>query len=269
MSNNIDGVEHIQKESYSIFYVSSLSESFKSAIRSHLSAVCHGPADAASGRMMYCYKNTLTEFIKRYENKTDEQKKGMIGELLLHILLLELLDNYEVNSPFFNVEERNVKKGFDVVLNKKGTTELWLAEVKSGELHTGKNSSQTVVDLINTAQNDLNSRLNGDSNSLWLNAIHGAKIAIQESRDDRAAIISILEDNGDRASSSNLSSNDFNVILVGTLFSTLIDSIQEAKVSEKHTRVVNNNYFNNVYLIAIQKETYWAVYNFLKSESSL
>ena len=91
-----------------------------------------------------------------------------------------MLNEFTIDSPFFNTEERNVKKGFDVVLSKTGSTELWLAEVKSGNIHANKDVSQTAVELINTAQNDLNNRLNGDSVSLWLNAVNGAKAEFEQ-----------------------------------------------------------------------------------------
>lgn len=269
MNNQINGIEHIDKNNYSIFFISSLSNEFKSIIRSNLSSICHGPADAETSRPTYSYKNTLKEFIKRYKTKTVNQRKGMIGELLLHILLLEFLNDFQIDSPFFNLEERSVKKGFDVVLNKTDSNDLWIAEVKSGELHLNKDTSQTVVELIDTAKKDLDSRLNGDSISLWTNAVHGAKSAMQEYRDERKAIISILQDYSDAATEKTLTSQDINVILVGTIFNTLCDKIIETKISNKYDQVINTNTFNKVYLVAIQKETYTNVYKFLESESTI
>lgn len=39
------------------------------------------------------------------------------------------------------------------------------------------------------------------------------------------------------------------------------------KVGQKHAKVVNDNIFNKVFVIAIQKETFEAVYDFLESEA--
>ncbi len=264
----MDGIEIINQANYSLYYISAFSEEIKTAIRNRLSSICHGVADAATGRQLYSYRSTLKEFLKRYNDKTDAQKKGMIGELLLHIIITEVLNEFTIDSPFFNTEERNVKKGFDVVLSKTGSTELWLAEVKSGNIHANKDVSQTAVELINTAQNDLNNRLNGDSVSLWLNAVNGAKAAIDEARTDRDAIISILQDCGDEAVQDNLHSKDFNVVLVGTLFNPLDDRIDETKISSKYSKVVNKHYFNKVYLVAIQKEDYQLVVDFLEREGN-
>lgn len=267
MDKTINGVTIQNTDHYSAFIISELSEELKDIIKTRLSAICHGVAKADSGSALYCYKSTLKEFLKRYSTKSDEQKKGMIGELILHILISELLDNYEINSPFFNTEERNVKKGFDVVLNKKGSTDIWLAESKSGELHTGKDTSQTVVELIGVAQNDLYSRLNGDSVSLWYNAINGASLAIK-GRDDKDAIIAILENHGILADNNELKSDDMNVILVGTVFNTTTDPINANKIQEKYNRIANSRKFKDVYLVAIQKNTYTAIYDFLESEAS-
>ena len=267
MGKTISGVTNVNKDGYAIFWIDSFSDDLKSIIRNRLSAICHGIDPASTGRKIYCYKKTLDEFVKRYSSKTEDQKKGMIGELLLHILLAEVIDEFEVNSLFFNMEEKSVKKGFDVVLNKAHTTELWIAEVKSGELHKDKNSSQTAIELINTAQDDLNKRLNEDNVTLWLNAVHGAQIAISEKRNEKAAIISILEDYGDDASEDQMSSNEMRVVLVGTLFNQLSDSIEEKSISEKQQKVVDGAKFKEAYVIAIQQETYQEIFDFIESES--
>ena len=40
-------------------------------------------------------------------------------------------------------------------------------------------------------------------------------------------------------------------------------------VAQKQIDIINSKTFNDVYVVAIQKKTYTAVYNFLKSESEL
>lgn len=263
----MDGVIVVKDNDSCAFYIERFSDMLKDAIRQNLASICHGPADVATGRPMFSYKATLIEFVKRYNDKTEKQKKGLIGELILHVLLHELLDEYAVDSPFFNNEERNVKKGFDVVLNKRGTNELWITEVKSGNLHLGKNATQTIVGLINTAKVDLNGRLNADSISLWLNAIAGAKKALDNNPDKKRAIVSILEDNGDAATEGTLCSTDMNVILVGTLFHNTSDRFSSYVVSEKKRRIDRENIFNATYVIAIQEKTYTAIFDFLERES--
>ena len=268
MNKHISGVEHHAFDKFSLFYISELSDELKVVIRGCLSSVCHGAAKAATGRPMYCYKTTLQEFLRRYNEKSESTRKGMIGELILHILLSEYLKDFQINSPFFNMEERSIKKGFDAVLNRKDPLDIWLAEVKSGEPSAGKSSSQTAVTLINRAKNDLDERLNHESLSLWMNAIIGAQNAIENSRDEKSAIISILEDFGDAASVNNVKSSDVNAILVGTVFSDIKDRIDSHSIKHKYDRILRENLFKDIMLIAIQKETYTAVYEFLESESN-
>ncbi|MTB65395.1 hypothetical protein GKR48_00830 [Providencia sp. wls1943] len=59
---------------------------------------------------MYRYAPTLQAFLERYENTSENTKKGMIGELLSHIIINEFFDNFEIASPFFNLEEKSIKK---------------------------------------------------------------------------------------------------------------------------------------------------------------
>lgn len=270
MSKDIKGVTTINENGCVVFYIDEFTEELKTIIREKFSAICYGGAAAATGKALYSYKVTLKEFIRRYEEKTEEQQKGMIGELLFHILLNEFMEEYQVDSPYFNLEERNVKKGFDLVLNRTGENgkpEIWITEVKSGNLRKDKDSSRSAVTLINTAKNDLKKRLvDQESTVLWMNAVNGAKAALDENKKERNAIISILEDYGGMVIDGSLNTHDVNVVLVGTVFNTLEDQIKSASILAKKRRVDRENLFNDAFLVAIQKATFDAVYDFIESE---
>lgn len=263
----MDGVTIHKNNEYCVFYVEDFSDEMKNAIRGNLSAICHGEADSLSRVSLYNYKNTLSELIKRYENKNKEKQIGLIGELIVHVLIRTELLDFSIDSPYFNLEERSVKKGFDIVLDKPANGTLWIAEVKSGEIHQNKTSTQTIVELINTAKNDLRTRLSDNSDNkktqLWLNAIHGAKLALEHIPDKKQAIVSILEENSEGSNSSNI-----NVILVGSLFHDIIDKFDSNKALEKKKKIDKESIFNDVFVIAIQKHTYEAIYDFLKNESA-
>lgn len=62
------------------------------------------------------------------------------------------------------------------------------------------------------------------------------------------------------------SSNQFNVILSSVLFHPLSDSMENKAIEKKYSDVVKEKLFNKTFIIAIQKNTYTAVYNFLESE---
>lgn len=264
----MDGVVSNKQDGYAIFHILKFSEEMKKLIRQQLSSICYGASNARSSRKTYNYNSTIKEFIKRYNSKNENIQKGMIGELLIHILLNEFFPNFETVTPFFNLEERSVKKGFDVVLTDKVEKSIWITEVKSGEIHKDKNANETTMDLLEKAKIDLFTRLNDDENqSLWLNAINGAKIAYDSHNDLKDAVIDILEKCADDSQDGNINSNDINVFLASVLFSSLDDLIEEKAVRGKCDRIKNQKKFRCIFVLAIQKATYIKVYEFLEKEA--
>src|SRR5665648_627876 len=174
----IPGIRFLKKDKYAICHIDDFSDPLKNIIRNQLSSVCHGPLKSSSQRKAYNYKNTLKEFIKRYETKAPETKIGMIGEFITHILVLQFFSEFKTVSPYFNFEERSIKKGFDIVLFSIENNLLWITEVKSRELHKDKSSKETNMDLLGTAKRDLKKRLNENETILWENAINAASIAL-------------------------------------------------------------------------------------------
>lgn len=129
--NLIPGVVKENHSDYVLYFVENLIDELKQEIRNRLAAVCHGVDQTQSSLKIYSYKETVKEFIKRYKTPKDDsedRKKGMIGELLVHVIL-ELEGRFTTASPFFNMEERSFKKGYDVALFETETNELWIAEV--------------------------------------------------------------------------------------------------------------------------------------------
>lgn len=157
---------------------------------------------------------------------------------------------------------------YDVALFETATNELWIAEVKSGNIQKGqKNASSAVVGLINTAKNDLKTRLNDSNTSLWLNALNAAKVSMSDSNHQKDAVMKLLGQCADDAVDENNSSDSFNVVLSATLFHPMSEHMEATKVGKKHIKIVKEGLFKKVFIMAIQKETFDAVYNFLESEA--
>lgn len=112
----IPGISFSKKSRYAICHFTDLSDEIKELLRAQLSFICYGQSASQSGLTVHNYTNTLKEFLTRYESKSDDKQKGMIGELLSHLVINNFFPEYHVVSPFFNKEERSVKKGFDVVM---------------------------------------------------------------------------------------------------------------------------------------------------------
>lgn len=167
------------------------------------------------------------------------------------------------------MEERSFKKGFDVSLFEPDTNELWITEVKSGKKQKQQaDASSAIVGLINTAKNDLNTRLNEQNTNLWVNAIHAAQVSMSSRENQKDAVVRLLEQCADDAVDGNNSSDSFNVVLAGTLFHPMLERMEAPKVKQKYTRVANENLFKKIFVMAIQKETFEAVYDFLESEAN-
>lgn len=269
--NLMPGVIKKNYTDYVLYFVENLSDELKQEIRNRLVAICYGSDQVQSSLKIYSYKETVKEFVKRYKannNASEERKKGMIGELLVHVAL-EIEGRFTAASPFFNMEERSFKKGYDIALFETATNELWITEVKSGAIQNGqKNASSAVVGLINTAKNDLKTRLNDSNTSLWLNALNVAKVSMSDSNHQKDAVIKLLGQCADDAVDGNNTSNSYNVVLAATLFHPMSEYMEAVKVGQKHTKVIKEGLFKKVFIIAIQKETFGAVYNFLESEAN-
>lgn len=265
----IDGIKKEEQDGYTVYYIEKISDEFKQEIRTRLSAICHGVDQAQSKSKLYSYKSTIKEFIIRYKDSTrssEERKKGMIGELIVH-MILEIEGKYITASPFFNMEERSFKKGYDVALFEPILEELWITEVKSGSKQKAqKNASSAIQGLINTAKNDLMDRLSNPKTSLWLNALNAAKVSMSNNNSQKDVVIKLLEQCGEDALDDNIQSDQFNVILSSALFYTLSDPFEKEVVQKKYNKIIKENIFKKIIIMAIQKNTFEAVYDFLESE---
>lgn len=265
----IDGVRFLRYKGHAICHIDFFSEDFKSLIRKQLSSVCHGPSKAAWKRRAYSYKSTLKGFLERYDSKTNDIKIGMIGELLTHLLILEYFPEFNTVSPYFNMEEKSIKKGFDIILFSLEDNEIWITEVKSGELHNNKNANQTNSALLSKAKSDLKARLNENATTLWENAINGALVALENKRDTKDAVLEILGEFEDEVEENKAISTDKNVILVTSLFANLSDQIEERRLKRYSDNVIKQKLFKELVVFSIQKNTYKRVVDFLKEEAKL
>jgi len=252
-------------ESSLLFHIEELSQDLKDEIRTRLSSICYGESSANSSWQIYSYKETLAEFLTRYESKSDPQIIGMIGELLSHLLIMNEYPNFQAVSPFFNLEERSIKKGFDLVIYDTSSHDLWISEVKSGECGS-KTSNTKNISLLNNAKNDLKIRLNEQNKTIWLNAIHGAQIALISGK-VKDKINDILESITDDVIEHNIGSEDKDVILISVLFNSLSDKISIDEIVGKRRKIIKENLFKSIIVCSIQKETYQKIEDYLRAEA--
>lgn len=145
---------------YIIVEIKELSEKLKEYIKNELTVICHGKFVLTEyDSKLYSLAETLSELIKRLKlddnTKTAENKRvGFIGELLINIIIRKFTP-YDIVSPFFNMEERNSKKGFDIISifkTKENLNELWLIESKAGANSEEIDVTKKIINKINIAK---------------------------------------------------------------------------------------------------------------------
>jgi|SRR5690554_1287923 len=245
-----------------ICIVENLSEDLKEIIRKQLSSICHGATIGESGKKSYSYHNTLREFLKRYDTKSESTKKGMIGELLSHVLFIEFFREFQIISPFFNLEERSIKKSFDILLYSSDQKNIYYTEVKSGNAKDEKSDDKNIT-LLGIAKSDIQQKLNDNNDNNWLNAINGAKISL-EKKNIKNEVIEILENCLEDSQESNLNSKGKSVILVSVTYNSISDKITLSRVKDYSTK--NAKDFCRCILFSIQNETYQSIESFLRAE---
>lgn len=261
----INGISISHDNFATVCRIDDFSDELKIEIRKRLSAICHGPDAVKEKRVFSSYKHTLKEFNKRYRSKTERIKKGMIGELLTHILLLKTYPNFEPANPFFNMEEGSIKKGFDLVVFDNRLNQMWISEVKSGSAGVN-NADGFNKGLLNAAKKDLETRLGENETNLWHNAINGAKIALSRGK-VKDQINQILEECYQEAADGKQDGFSKNVILISVTYKSTDDPITVNEVKKKGEKIIDEVLFRNVIVFSIQKETYQRVAEFLESET--
>lgn len=264
----IKGIILQKKERYAVCHIEELSDELKDLIRKNLTVICHGScADDYKDDVLFSYQSTVSDFLERYNKKTDDTKKGMIGEFLAHILLPKVFDDYEIASAFFNLEEKSIKKGFDMVMYKVKDFSTWITEVKSGNLHKDQDHDGTISDLLDTARADLSSRLSAGEKTYWYNAIHHVRSYLNDEKDYKKTLVRVLVDKGNAAALNEAESKKHSVILVSNLFEPLGAKIS-CEPAEKFLKKIEGKYFLDALVFCIQKETYSRITDFLGMEAS-
>lgn len=246
------------------FTVENISDELKKVVRKRLSEICHGAAKAARTSPIYSYKKTLTAFFEKFDDKPPATQKGMIGELLTHVIFLHFEKEFRAASPFFNMEENSIKKGFDLVLNHISTSEIWFVEVKAGECGTDT-SINKLGSLLSLAKNGLKEALNSDRNTLWQNAVNGASLVLQNSG-LKSQIETLLEKYNEKAVAGISVSTEYNAILVAVCFCGDKAFASGVEFERRHSSQKDMNEFRDLMSIALQKDTIQSVIDFLRGE---
>ncbi|MGB9992260.1 hypothetical protein [Pseudoduganella rhizocola] len=254
-------------ETSAICVVQNLTDSLKNEVRSNLAKICHGAKKVNRNPKIYSYKNTIKEFMDRYNSKADLMQTGMLGELLCHTLLFKCHPNLKAASPYFNMEEANIKKGFDLIISNSDNNALCLAEVKSGEL--GKlNLKEKTRALIDLAKNDLITRISSSAcPTLWYSAVNNVELSFNASNAEQKLLVDKIEEFLADDLDLKAQMNKVHVFLVPVLFETVANQIDLTFLSEKFNSIIAAMPFSGCTIFAIQKSTLTKLESFLRDEA--
>jgi len=246
---NISGVtlkEDAENGVY-ICYIEDFSDKLKEEIRKMLSSIWHGSV-AATESNQFGYKNTLKRLLERYNTKDNNTKKGMIGELLIH-LLMPKYTNLRAVSVMKNKEENSIKKGFDVVYCDERSS-IWYCEVKSGgDTNTTEDIDEKNKQLINNAKSDIKALSLGDRATLWDSVLIDVNLTIFNS-EEQIEIKNLLNKHHPDSENRNV---DRNVVLASVLYKSMESKICSSTLVAHKTSIARENVFIGLLIFSIHK----------------
>lgn len=258
----ISGVRVSKKNGCNLFHIDDLSTEFKDEIRKQLTGVFHGFAHIEDVPHL-SYKYTVKEFLKRFKDKAVSTKKGMIGELLAHILLNRYLRGWKTLSILKNKEEASIKKGFDIIYIEVKHSSIWYTEVKSGRNALKYSSDDYNAKLLNRSKTSLSNMFKSKRNTLWESALADVDLVIK-SKKKKTDLKNLLFTDGPVLAAKKTKRN---AILISVLYHNLADEVSINTLKTFLDQVVIEKRFNNLIIVSIQKATFEKVVKFLKEEA--
>lgn len=267
MSNLIKGIalEKDTENGVYICYVEDFTDGFKEKIREMLSSIWHGAVSSAENQDIYNYKKTIKNFLNRYSHQSNNTKKGIIGELLTHILIPNYISDFEVISVMKNKEERSIKKGFDVVYYDKSIKNIWYCEVKSGGDVDEIEIDEKNKERLNAAKTGILEMVSSNRTTIWQSVLNDVNLTIFNSG-RKIDIAKLLKADYPNVENRNL---DRNVILSSVLYKNLDTKISPDNLKTYKLGVDNENIFVGLIVFSIQKSTYKKIEDFLSKESNI
>lgn len=259
----MNGIRHTHTtDGCHLIIIDTVSDDLKDSIRTRLSEICYGSVIVRTPSRQSDYKSTIAAFFERYDNKTSRQKKGIIGELLTHVIVREYLQSLQPASILFNKEERSMRKGFDLVFFESPVETVWYCEVKSGGLlRRNQTPTARTLNLLSTAYADLTDKLENGSQSIWDSAVFDSNLTVDEAV--RPLLRRILDD-----AAPPVRDDDFaaSAVLVSVVYASPAIEVVYDDIVGYHLETSGEELFDSLVVVSVQKETISRVEEFLRGE---
>ena len=247
--------------------MSSLDDQLKGYVRERLSSICHGENLASKNRGAYTYYKTIKELNIRLQKASENIRVGMIGELMVHIIIGIIWKDYRTIVPYFNLEDRNIKKGLDSIIYSISNG-MWAAEVKSGV--EDKNDLESLnlktKNLLDVAHNDISGKLksNDETQRIWQHAMNGFQVACSHLKDEKQGIENIIFRNQELNEDKECSPSNFNVILSSVALCVTENDISLENIEEIFKKRCSS--YDQMMIISIRKSIEEELKEFLVTE---
>lgn len=181
LGDRMDGVRVVTVDDASILVLEEVTQEIKDALTARLAEYCYGRVKAAEDPdEYYSFDLTIVEFFKLYDTKDEDTQLGLAGELVVHLLVPHGHAHLISAAAFFNKEESNVKKGFDLTFYDSRNGGLWYGEVKSGRVNDDQTADIKMRSLIGIAERGLHRMFTSDvRKKRWDAAVLDADATLQ------------------------------------------------------------------------------------------
>ncbi|MBP5698798.1 MAG: hypothetical protein J6W96_04670 [Alphaproteobacteria bacterium] len=258
---NINGIDIKRTDKNTVICkITSFTNELKQIIIDEISSIARG-----KNGIMFSHNEVLREMLEICHNNQN-RIKGMIGELLAHLLINKEIEDFLPLSCLMNLEEKSFKKGFDIVYYSQQNNELWYNEVKSGSSSkiTRTPTKGTKI-LLKRAQKDMKSKFFINSQNLWSNAMNHAQMAANTKNINLIEILRKFKNCMDET--PNTSKKSKNIILTSVLYCDISSDIDYTAIVN-YRKKLNIEPFKNLIIFAIHKKTYQAIKDFINQEAS-
>lgn len=255
-------ISHSSCRNIAVCIINDFSDNLKNLLRKNLAAICVGEEQFADLPEDLDYYFAVGRFLEIYDEKTEEQQKGMVGELLAHLLIAGELMPFSVLSPFFNLEEKSASKGFDIIY-LDAQKEIVVTEVKSGSALRGQ-AGKRAKELLGTSRADMTAKLKKGVQNPWYNAL--SKLTLKPG-DLKQHVKGIYGKRISESKHDGVKASEINVVLTAVVYSDPTSPLALSMLEDQRRKLLAKGYFASIYLVAIQKNTFEKIVDFLRLEA--